>query len=128
MQQDRDKTLDWFEMRNFGILKIYHAHILLSTGLKLGSPWLESYSYNHRLRACWVGAPLLRTRSSTNNGGCKLFILIHKVLEQPRRNVTSPRLWKLSQIPHPSPRLTSTSNRTKTDQNWLNRLQTLHTH
>ena len=41
-------------------------------------------------------------------------------------NFISLTLYKFSQISHPSPRVTSTSNRTKTNHHWLNHLQTLH--
>ena len=38
------------------------------------------------------------------------------------------KLCKCSQIPHPSPKEASTSNRTKINHHLLNHLQTLHTH
>ena len=39
------------------------------------------------------------------------YISVHKVLEQPWRHFTSLKLWKCSQIPHPSIRVASTSRR-----------------
>ena len=56
------------------------------------------------------------------------YIPIHKVLEKPRKLFTSMKLCKCSQIPHPSTKVVSTSNRTKFKHHWLNHLQTLHTH
>ena len=58
----------------------------------------------------------------------KNYIPIHKVLEQPWRHFTSLKLCKCFQVPHPSPRVTATSSRTKTNHHWLNHLQTLHTY
>ena len=103
---------------------------MLSTGFELGSPWLSKCSYHHQLETRWVGVLLLGTRSSTNNGESlkKIYIPIHKVLELPWRHFTSLKLHKCSEIPHPSPRVTSISNRTKTNHCWLNLLQTLHIH
>ena len=43
----------------------------------------------------------------------------HKVLKQPWRHFTSLNLYQCSQIPQPSPRVTSTSNRIKTTTNCL---------
>ena len=64
------------------------------------------------------------------NGGesKKNYIPIHKVLEQPWRHFTSLKLCKCFQVPHPSPRVTATSSRTKANHHWLNHLQTLHTY
>ena len=74
-------------------------------------------------------SPWLGTRSSTNNGGVtKFYTPIHKVLEKPWKHFTSLKLCKCSQIPHPSPRVASTSNRTETNHHWLKYLQTLQTH
>ena len=53
---------------------------------------------------------------------------IHKVLEYPWKHFTFLKLCKCSQIPHPSPRVASTHNRTKTNHHQLNHLQTLHKH
>ena len=61
-----------------------------------------------------MGLSLLGTRSSMNNGvgeSKKNYISIHKVLEQTWRHFTSLKLCKCSQIPHSSPRVTSTTNR-----------------
>ena len=52
---------------------------------------------------------------------------IDKVLEQPG-HFTCQKLHKCSQIPHPSPRATSNSNRTKDNHHWLNHLKTFHMH
>ena len=38
------------------------------------------------------------------------------------------KLSKCSKIPHPSPRMGSTPNRTKTNHHWLNHLKILYTH
>ena len=51
---------------------------------------------------------------------------IHKVLKETWKHLTSLKLWKRSQIPHPSPRVASTSNRTKINHYWLNHQQTIH--
>ena len=81
-------------------------------------------SYNHRVGTHWVGVP-----SSTNNGKSKkITTRIHIVLEPPWRHFTSLKLWKCSQILHPSPRVASTSIKIKTNHHWLNNLQTLHTY
>ena len=51
---------------------------------------------------------------------------IHKILKETWKHLISLKLWKRSQIPHPSPRVASTSNRTKTNHHWLNHQQTIH--
>ena len=51
---------------------------------------------------------------------------IHKILKETWKHLTSLKLWKRSQIPHPSPRVASISNRTKTNHHWLNHQQTIH--
>ena len=56
------------------------------------------------------------------------FIPIHKVLDEPWRNLTSLKLCKCSHVPHLSPRVISTSNRTKTNHHYLDHLQTHRTH
>ena len=49
----------------------------------------------------------------------KFYIPIHKVLEQPLIHLAPLKLCKGSQIPHPWPRVASTSNRIKTHHHWL---------
>ena len=54
----------------------------------------------------------------------KLYIPVLKVLEYCWRHFTYLKLYKCSQIPHPSPRVASVPNRTKTNRYWLNHLYT----
>ena len=58
----------------------------------------------------------------------KFYISIHKVLELPWRYFTPMKLSKCCQFLHPSPKVASTPNRTKTNHPSLNHLETLHIH
>ena len=91
--------------------------IWLPIGFKLRYPWLVTCSYNHRLGICWVGVPRREPAVQLLMEGSLI------------KHFTSLKLWKRSQIPQPSPRVTLTLNksRTKTNHHWLNHLQTLDT-
>ena len=63
--------------------------------------------------------------SATSPATLKAFASILKVLEYCWRHFTYLKLYKCFQILHPSPRVTSTLNRTKINYHWLNHLQAL---
>ena len=71
---------------------------------KLESHWLRIRRHDHQLGTRWVGFPLLGTWRLTTE------------------------TMQMFQIPHPSPRVASAFNRTKTKHHWLNHLKTLHKH
>ena len=98
----------------------------LTTGFELWFQWLETRSYSRILWTHWMGIPYWQPAVQLIIvGSLKIFdIPTHKVLEKHWRNFTSLKLSEFSQIPHPSPRVTSTFNSRKANHHSI----TPHTH